>query len=55
MPDCGLLRTEARLAYVALARGDPAAAVTLFLDSAEHYQALGGDRRGFAECVVGLA
>jgi tetratricopeptide (TPR) repeat protein len=40
--------------YVALGRNDPRDAVRLFLESADGYRDIGGDRRGLAECVVGL-
>jgi predicted ATPase/DNA-binding CsgD family transcriptional regulator len=43
------------LGYVALARGDPRHAAQLFLGSADLYRAVGTDRRGLAECIVGLA
>jgi predicted ATPase/DNA-binding CsgD family transcriptional regulator/transcriptional regulator with XRE-family HTH domain/predicted negative regulator of RcsB-dependent stress response len=43
------------LAQLELARGDTLAAARLFIESAEAYGPAGGDRRGFAECIVGLA
>jgi non-specific serine/threonine protein kinase len=43
------------LGYVALARGDPRRAAQLFLESADIYRAVGTDRRGLAECTIGLA
>ncbi len=50
-PPPGMLHN---LGYVALARGDAREAIRLFLDSADRYRAIGGDRRGLAECVIGL-
>jgi non-specific serine/threonine protein kinase len=41
--------------YVALAAGDIAAAARMFLEAADIYREVGDDRRGLAECVVGLA
>jgi predicted ATPase/DNA-binding CsgD family transcriptional regulator/Tfp pilus assembly protein PilF len=43
------------LGYVALSAGEPARAVELFLESAELYRSGGADRRGVAECLMGLA
>jgi tetratricopeptide (TPR) repeat protein len=43
------------LGYVALAHGDVRRAASLFLESADTYRAVGSDRRGAVECVVGLA
>jgi non-specific serine/threonine protein kinase len=42
------------LAYVALARRDVRRAAGLFVEGAETYLAVGPDRRGLAECIVGL-
>jgi non-specific serine/threonine protein kinase len=42
------------LAYVALARKDARGALELFLQSADGYRVQGADRRGIAECVIGL-
>jgi len=43
------------LGYLALGRGQLEEAARLFLASAERYQAVGTDRRGLSECVMGLA
>jgi DNA-binding CsgD family transcriptional regulator len=43
------------LGYVALLDEDPRAAVRLFFESAAGYREVGVDRRGLAECVLGLA
>jgi predicted ATPase/DNA-binding CsgD family transcriptional regulator/DNA-binding XRE family transcriptional regulator len=43
------------LGYVALAHGDVRRAASMFIDSATLYRTLGTDRRGLAECVIGLA
>ena len=43
------------LGYVALARGDLVRAAEHFVESAEQYRRVGTDRRGLAECLVGLA
>jgi len=51
-PPQGLLHN---LGHVALAGGDPRRAARLFLESADLYRATGGDRRGVAECLIGLA
>lgn len=42
------------LGYVALAQGDVRHAASLFVEAAEIYLAVGSDRRGLAECMVGL-
>ena len=42
------------LGYVALGRDDPRDAVRLFLEGADGYRDIGGDRRALAECVIGL-
>jgi predicted ATPase/transcriptional regulator with XRE-family HTH domain len=43
------------LGYVAMAAGRVRRAAGLFLECADIYRAVGGDRRGLAECVIGLA
>ena len=43
------------LGYVALARGELQRAAQLFLESGNEYRSVGNDRRGLAECVIGLA
>jgi DNA-binding CsgD family transcriptional regulator len=43
------------LAYIALARDLVQRAAELFVESAEQYRRIGADRRGVAECVIGLA
>jgi len=43
------------LAYVALDRGQLTHAAELFIQSADGYRRVGTDRRGLAECLVGLA
>jgi predicted ATPase/DNA-binding CsgD family transcriptional regulator len=43
------------LGYVALAHGDVARAARLLLESADSYRTVGDDRRGLAECAIGLA
>jgi ATP/maltotriose-dependent transcriptional regulator MalT len=43
------------LGYVATAAGHTQRGAALFLESADIYRTVGSDRRGFAECVVGLA
>jgi predicted ATPase/DNA-binding CsgD family transcriptional regulator/Tfp pilus assembly protein PilF len=43
------------LGYVALARGELPRAAQLFLESGNEYRSVGNDRRGLAECVIGLA
>jgi predicted ATPase/DNA-binding CsgD family transcriptional regulator/DNA-binding XRE family transcriptional regulator len=43
------------LGYVALAQGDRRRAAELFVESADIYFAVGNDRRGISECLVGLA
>jgi non-specific serine/threonine protein kinase len=43
------------LAYVALERGQLTHAAELFIDSADAYRRVGTDRRGLAECLLGLA
>ena len=43
------------LAYVELGRGHLSEAARMFLESAELYANSGADRRGVAECVMGLA
>jgi predicted ATPase/DNA-binding CsgD family transcriptional regulator len=43
------------LGYVELARGNVPQATELFLQAADIYRAVGADRRGLAECIIGLA
>jgi non-specific serine/threonine protein kinase len=43
------------LAQVALQRNQPLRAAELFVEAAERYRRVGSDRRGVAECIVGLA
>ena len=43
------------LGYVALARGELQRAAQLFLESGNEYRSVGNDRRGLAECAIGLA
>ena len=43
------------LGYVALAKGDIQRAAALFVQSADMYRAVGTDRRGLSECIIGLA
>jgi hypothetical protein len=43
------------LGYVALATGEAVRAAGLFIDSADIYVAVGTDRHGLAECLIGLA
>jgi non-specific serine/threonine protein kinase len=40
--------------YVALGRDDPRDALRTFLQSADGYRSIGGDRRALAECVIGM-
>ena len=47
--------TVHNLGHAAMAAGDIQRATRLFLESADRYGASGRDRRGLAECVVGLA
>jgi ATP/maltotriose-dependent transcriptional regulator MalT len=42
------------LGYVSLGSGNPRLAAEQFLESADLYRAMGADRRGLAECVMGL-
>jgi hypothetical protein len=42
------------IAYVALANGDLQRAAALFVQSADVYRAVGTDRRGLSECIIGL-
>jgi len=43
------------LGYVTLAKDDPRGAASLFLQAGDAYRTFGSDRRGLAECVIGLA
>jgi hypothetical protein len=43
------------LGYVALHRGDLVRSTSLFAASADAYRTVGTDRRGLAECIIGLA
>ncbi len=43
------------IGHVALARGEGQRAATLFVESADIYRAVGSDRRGLSECIIGLA